>query len=281
MPSRLTAALALAVVALAGCGGEGRIDHPTSPTELVLRVELSGGLLPVEVAFAYLPELSLYGDGALLVSGPQLTIYPGPALPGLVARTIGEEGVQAILREARVAGLLDPDGPGELDALATVVADAPTTTFTVAAAGSTRGVSVYALGLEAGLPVPESELEARALLSAFLERLRDLESWLPEGSLGPERAYAASAVRVLVRPYAPPEPEFEQPALAWPLETPLAALGEPWTGYPDARCAVVEGDELALLVPAAERASTLTPWRSGGDDFALLFRPLFPGERGC
>lgn len=275
---RATAALALAALLLAGCGGDGRIEHPTAPDELVLRVELSGGLIPVEVAFTYLPELSLHGDGTLIVQGPQPAIFPGPALPNLLARTVEEEGVQAILREAEAAGLLGPDRAYELEG----IMDAPTTTFTVTAEGATHVVSAYALGLETGLPGPdETELEARARLTTFLERLRDLGAWMPEGSLGPERPYAALAARVLVRPYAPPEPELEQPALAWPLETPLAALGEPWAGYPDTRCAVVEGEELARLLADAERANELTPWRSGGGDFALLFRPLLPDERGC
>ena len=61
----------------------------------------------------------------------------------------------------------------------------------------------------------------------------------------------------------------------------LAALGEPWPFAPDARCAVVSGEELARLLPDAERANTLTPWRSGGEAFALPFRPLLPDERGC
>lgn len=272
---RIAAALALAALALAGCGGENRIDHPADPDEPVLRVELSGGLVPPEVVFSELPRLSLYGDGTLVVPAAQPAIYPGPALPGLVARTVAEEGVQAILREADAAGLLGPDRFYELEG----IADAATTTFTTVARGSTHVVSAYALGLEG--PLEAAEPEARARLSAFLDRLNALESWLPGGSLGPERPYVPAAFEVLVRPYAPPDPELEQEALVWPLASPLAALGGPWPFAPDARCVVVSGEDLARLLPDVERANTLTPWRSGGEAFALLFRPLLPDERGC
>jgi hypothetical protein len=272
---------ALLAFAVAACGG-GReaIEHPQGADELVLRVVTGGGLVPPEYALRELPGFSLYGDGRLVVRGPEILIYPGPALPNLVQRQVGEEGVQALLAAADEAGLLGPsrhyDFPG--------IADAPTTTFTVVADGEQRVVSAYALGLEApGQPgVSEEENQARAALLDFSTKLGDLPAWLPAGSLGAEEPYVFDELRVYVRPYtASPEPGLVQAEKRWPLAAPLAAFGQPVEDLPDTRCGVVMGEELATLLPAAQESSELTPWTSEGSRYLLLFRPLLPDEHGC
>jgi hypothetical protein len=35
------------------------------------------------------------------------------------------------------------------------------------------------------------------------------------------------------------------------------------------------------VLPLAQSANQLTPWRSDGAKFAILFRPLLPDESGC
>ena len=50
---------------------------------------------------------------------------------------------------------------------------------------------------------------------------------------------------------------------------------------PDARCAVVEGAEWQMVRELAETANQLTPWKSGGERYSLVIRPLLPHEHGC
>ncbi len=257
-------------------GSTGGIDHPRGPDELVLRVELQGGFVPVEYHLTRVPSWSLYGDGRVVVEGPQIEIYPGPALPNLLAFHLTEEGVQAVLAAARDAGLME----GDRRYPQPCVADAPTTVFTVVADGRTSVVSADALDLGPG-SCPGVDEEARGKLAAFWAKLTDLASWLPEGSVGPEEPYVATEIRIYVRSYRG-DPDLAQEPVTWPLETPLARFGEPFEGaLEDVRCGVVSGADLETLRPLLERTSQLTPWESEGERYGLLLRPLLPDEHGC
>lgn len=57
------------------------IAHPSEHDALVLRIETSGGLLPPFALVTELPELSVYGDGTVIVLGPQILIYPPRHFP--------------------------------------------------------------------------------------------------------------------------------------------------------------------------------------------------------
>ena len=281
-----TRALAVSMVVLsllaAGCGrlttvGSGGIDHPTGPADLVLRMDVGGGFVAPTYELRRIPTWSVYGDGWIITEGPQIEIYPGPALPSVQVQTVTEEGIQAILEAAEAAGLLGPDrtyGQG-------CVADAPTTTFTVYADGTKHVVSAYALGMVPG-SCPGEDTEARAKLARFSAKLSGLAGWLPAGSLGEQDQFAFSEMRIYVQPYAgSPEPGLHQAAVDWPLSDPLPSIGEADATYGDFRCGVVGGSDLAKLLPDAQRANELTPWRSGGADFSLIFRPLLPDEHSC
>src|SRR5262245_8903970 len=122
-------------------GGSGTISHPTGADDLVLRVEYQGGFVAPEYLLSSVPFWSLYGDGTLILTGPQIEIYPPPALPPLLRTPITEDGVQAILAAAKDAGLMD----GDKDFGQMCIADAATTVFTTNANGRTSVVSAYAL----------------------------------------------------------------------------------------------------------------------------------------
>lgn len=261
-------------------GGTGRIDHPTGPDDLVLRIELIGGFVPIEYDLVRLPGLSIYGDGRMIVEGPTIEIYPGPALPNLLVSRLTEEALQAVLAEAEAAGLLGADASYEQ----MCVADAPTTRFTVDAGGARHVVSAYALEV-AGASGPtaacgDEDVEARGRLSRFQARIGDLRSWLPEGSVGPEESYVPSELRFFVSRYRG-EPDLPQATVPWPLPDPLGqdAAAEP--GAEPYRCDSVAGDDAASLLEAAVSANQLTPWESGGREYRVLFRPLLPDEHGC
>jgi hypothetical protein len=228
---------------------------------------------------ARFPEFSLLGDGTVVTVGPVAEIYPGQALPNLQARTLTEEGIQAILRAARDAGLLGPSR----DYTTMVVSDVPTTVFTVFAGGERHVISVYGLGVEnRGQGMPQAEVEARQKLEAFEQNVLGLDSWLPPGSLSSEHPYAASALRVFVQqPFQSPDPNLIEPPVDWPLAGSLADFGQPDTGLPGTRCGTVEGEDASRVLDAAKGANELTPWQSGGKKFGLIFRPLLPDEHGC
>lgn len=259
-------------------GGGGPIEHPRGASELVLRVDTSGGLIPLELRLSELPQFSLYGDGRLTTEGPQIEIYPQPALPNLQQRSVSEEGVQAILRAADEAGLLGADH----QYTSAEIFDATGTTFTVYAGGEKHETFVYALGYP-GTETGGAEGRARRMLSDFANSLADPAAWLPAGSAGPEKEYSPEALRVFVmgRPEPPTDPNLEQPAMEWPLEDPLARFGAPFEDYPDTRCGTVEGGSLDELRPRVQTANQLTPWRSDGETFKLVFRPLLPDEESC
>src|SRR6266540_2399231 len=185
--SMRTRSLAVSLVAItllaAGCGrltegGNGGIDHPTGPADLILRMDVGGGFVAPAYELRRIPTWSLFGDGRVITEGPQIEIYPGPSLPSIQVQTITEEDIQAILEAAEGAGLLGPDrtyGQG-------CVADAPTTTFTVYADGTKHVVSAYALGMVPG-SCPGEDTEARAKLARFSAELSGLAGWLPTAGL--------------------------------------------------------------------------------------------------
>jgi len=262
-----------------GATGAARIAHPTSPDQLILRMAYEGGFVPYEYTLGSTPFWSLFGDGTLIVPGPQIEIYPGPALPNLTATPVSEDGIQAILEAARDAGLMD----GDANYGDQCIADAATTVFTTNADGTTTVVSAYALdvGEPAGTCGNDKDAEARAKLAAFQAKLTDLRSWLPNGSVGTERPYDPTEMRVYVLPYQG-DAELPQDPTEWPLEPPLDAFGDAAQDAPaDTRCGVVTGEDLTTLLAAAGKANALTPWTSGETDYQLIFRPLLPDEHTC
>ena len=276
-------AVALVVVAfLAGACGRltkagGGVDHPTGANDLILRVDTGGGFVAPGYSLRQIPQLSLFGDGRLITEGPQIEIYPGPALPNVVQQTLTEDGIQAILDAAGQAGLMGPSAHYDFGC----IADAPTTTFTLVANGERHVVSAYALGMGEGA-CPGADTAARAKLAAFQTKLGDLTSWLPQGSVGAQTSYEPAEMRVYVQPYAgSPDPGLVEPPMDWKLSQPLSSFGQPAVGLVGMRCGVVAGQDMALLLPEARAANELTPWRSDGQTYSLLFRPLLPDEHTC
>jgi len=75
-----------------------------------------------------------------------------------------------------------------------------------------------------------------------------------------------------------------EPSIAWPLATPLSSFGAPVPtplGDGPTACGVVQGEDLAKLLPDLQRATQITPWTSAGTTYTLSVRPLLPDESGC
>ena len=262
-----------------GAGAGDDIDHSTARNDVLVRIAFEGGFTPIEWTYTNFPNFTLYGDGTLILPGAQIEIYPSPALPAISSRMVEEAGIQAILRE-----VLDALAtiPGDLNDLGFMqIADAPTTVITVSAGGVDRTIRAYALAEQIDRPegMPEEEYRARVRLQELVTRLGTLETWLPEGSLGPEAAYEAPGARLFVGKYR--KVDLPQEPAPWPLESALAAFGDATDDLGLYRCGVVEAADWTAVREAASRANQLTPWTDARTKFAILFRPLLPDENAC
>lgn len=288
MNLRPIAPIALVALMLSACadaptagGGSTSpgIPHGSGPNDLLLRWGYEGGFTPPEFQLTNLPSFSLYGDGTVVRPGPQMEIYPGPALPSIEMATIDEAGVQAILGAALEANL---EAVGDLTDMGSVgIADAADTVFTARFGDVDRTVRIYALSEMGGqMPgMPDDEFEARKKLLRLVEQLGSLETWLPEGSVSESAAYDPTGARVFVSDFRG-QPDLPQSTAEWPLTTPLQGIGDKaGAGF---RCVAVTGAEWTeQLLPVVQAANQLTPWTSEGERYAIAFRPLLPDEAVC
>lgn len=276
---------AVSAFTFVGCGEAGggitttgpsgdSVIHPTGPDEVILRVDFGSGFVPISYNLTRLPQFTLYGDGTVIVLGPTIAIYPGPALPNLQTTKISEEAVQAILSAAREAGLfstgVDYGRPG--------ITDVGTTIITINADGTSYESSIYALGMEADPALTMEQQQARAAISALLGKLQDTQPFETVELTWAPYDYSALAIySVAVNATDLPGPEDVQPnRLEWPLGD-LSMIGEPVQpeGF---RKVVISGDDLATLKPLFDQATQITLWTVGDREYNLYFRPLLPDE---
>jgi hypothetical protein len=297
--------LVAATVVLSACrlaggpGGSGTPDPSPSATEgaavthpagdaVILQLAYAGGFVPAEYVFSSFPTFTLLGDGRVIVVGAQDLMYPGPALPPILVRSLTEGGVQAVLHEALASGQLDADA--DWRGAASHVADAADSVFRLHAGGRSVSVSVYALGLyEPGGPtdwLSEEELAAHRALSALADRLQSLETWLPasDWTVGEWQAYVPDSLGLLVRNVdgeAPDESGVERQERDWPLATDPDTFGQPWSVDQVSRCGTVTDAEAATWYAELSEANQLTRWLHDGHRYAVTPRLLLPGERAA
>jgi hypothetical protein len=264
----------------------GGFEYPTGADELVLRVALTGGFLPPQAALSEIPQLSMYGDGRVITTGPMIMIFPAPALPNLRQVHLTEAGIQQVLAAAADAGLMDGDKTYGNN----TVADAATTVFTVNAGGKTTVVAAYALGLGDDPNWTDEDKAALAKLQEFSGRTMDVTSWVdPANVASADEEYPIERVQIVAQPIdpsqaTPDDPTQNQPPVDWPLTTPIsqvATVTELVPGDQVLTCGVIEGGDAATFVAAARDANQLTPWVSEGTSYFLWIRPLLPDETGC
>jgi hypothetical protein len=266
---RAASVLVGALVLTACAGGGGDAAAPSSPAPLpsglVLQVAHTGGFTTPEALATRLPLVSVYGDGRVLTQGPQIAVWPAPALPNVQVTRVDDAAVRDLVEHAVEAGVTGTGDLGEPP-----LADAPTTRFTLATAEGTTVREVYALAETPDGSVTAEQAEARG-------RLRDLVDELTGLAAGPAEAYEPQSVAAVVRPYTGGDPELPQPDVAWPGPglpgTPLGAgLG----------CVTATGQQAADLLAAAASATALTPWVApDGSRWSVAFRPVLPHESGC
>jgi len=227
---RLTLLAAAATVVLAACGtgaqpastgpgvptdaetppvitpATGTIDHEMGSADVVFRFDEGGGFVPMGFFATEAPIFTLYGDGTVIFKGGNAAPPPEAdgivRVPAFLTVKLTEDQVQAFLRSA-----ISDGGLGVARAsYGSVGADLPTATFTISAGGTTKTVSVMALGMDRGDGPDTGILQALAGLG---ERVRDFgrevdgeRAWVPDrwrgvltpDSLNPPRAWPWPAI---------------------------------------------------------------------------------------
>jgi hypothetical protein len=246
---------------------------------VALRVDYLGGFVSPATIPASLPGISIYGDGRVITQGPVPAIYPGPALPNLQQSRISSRDVDRLVRRAVDAGVgagTDLGQPG--------VADAATTRFQVTTDQGVRETSAYALDMgDDGGTLTAPQQAARQKLSGLLAALQDLPGTLGADAVTDEGAYPAEAVAAIAAPWVDRPAEFvqlapEPPPVDWPGP---ALPGDRLNPTVDVGCVTAIGEDARAVLAAAAAGNAMTPWRSGGKLWSVLFRPLLPDETGC
>jgi hypothetical protein len=290
----LTVPVALAAPLLAACGGDdvdpagepidttpgdttpgdttpgtdapaARIDHPTGPDDLVVRSADEGGFVPMGYSFINQPHVLITGDRRVIEPGAMVAIFPGPMIRPLFQRTITEEGLQTLLALAEDNQLLQD--PPEY-ATNSLIADAPTTVVTLAAAGGTFSHRAYALGFD------DEDDADRARLAAFSQAVRDLPGTVGEAELGEQQPYVGTQYRFMAVPVnmddfagGEPSPEVRD----WPADAPVRLADA-------AECALLEVSDVETLL------ADTTEWTFFTDadvTYQLFVAHVLPGDAAC
>lgn len=259
----------------AGAGPASGEDITYADDDVALRVEYTGGFTTPAVLATRLPVLTVYGDGRVITEGPQIMIYPAPALPNLQVQRISRDDVLALVDRALDAGV-----GTQLDFGDPLIADGATTKFTVMTQVGPQVTEVYALpeagGADHGLT--DDQVAAREAMRDLFAALTDLATTLGAAAVSDEGPYQPTALAAVVEPWQAADEPDEQPEIAWPgPELP----GEPFNPDLGLHCVTVTGAELDAVLAAAAEANQRTPWLSGGERYQVTLRPLLPDETGC
>jgi len=291
-PPLLLALFALVAVACTGTGGPsaspgasatpgtsataGVSATPTpSPSPVgnadvaVIRIEQTPGMLPPWESLRWYPYVALYGDGRLITPGPQVDLYPGPALPNLQVTHFSQHAVEQALAWAAEAGL-----QGEDRLLGTPILDAGALVFTIVSPQGTHHTSI--MGDEGNDPQISAARE-------FQDVMTSLATWLPEDVASESAPYQFDRLRVISFPADPqslPDPAFAN-TVDWPLDRDLATLGVSWSEPAQYRCFELAGDDLTTALPVFSAANELTLYESEGVTYQLYLHPLLPDDEAC
>jgi hypothetical protein len=241
------------------------IDHPTGPTDVVLRVGEEGGFVMIEYAMARVPSFTLYGDGRVLIATPTSDkLAPGATGPTQTLREarLTEDQVQAVLRGAIVDGQL---GVAK-EAFPVHVMDVPTTVIELHAGGVDKEVRVAGLGMDVP-PGPDA-----AVLTA-LAQLVDRLMKIPTTDDYAATASVAVLAETEAAPGATPAP-WPWPDLK-PADFAKPPPDDPF-GYTTHVLSATEAD--AIAVTPGGSGGPFTFAGPDGKTYAVVVRPALPEE---
>lgn len=279
--TRPLAALLLTAVLAAACGASASPSpSPTpvptpDPDHVALRATVVQALPPL-TTFAWLPSVFITGDLQVITQGAVPAIYPGPLMTPLWQRQLTADGWATLVDRARALGLLtgqqDFTGgslmPGSAAGRLEILVGDRLFELT----GDPNQVPRCG---EARCPDPGPGTPGA--FAVFWQDLNDLSRWLAD-ALGPEVQFRPAAYAILTGP-PPAEDPLSAPPVAWPLDTPLAAFGDPVVGEPARTCGIAAGSDADMLRPHLDAATQLTRWQDGARLWGLTVRPILPGEQ--
>ncbi len=232
-------------------------------------MEQSGGFVPQEYNATRLPAFTLYGDGTVLYAPPAPAFDPGAAREPLGVAKLTEDQVQLLLSFAlERARLLDARAhyPNPL------VADAPSTVFTVNAAGVEKQVTIDAL--EEGEPTTTEDVAERRGFGELMTRLGRFSQAVEAGEVedgGPYEPEAYAGVLIEA-----PGMEGEMRDWPWPQLAPDDFTSAEEFGFRTARLT----PEQAAEVVDDPRGGVMGVGVTGPDraPYTINIRPLLPEE---
>lgn len=226
------------------------IEHPTGADDVVLKIDVSGGFVPLSYAFGTPPVLVLTGDGRVITAPKSQD--EATRLTPLLVNEVDEAQIQEVLAAADAAGLLAAAPDYESDA--PQVTDMPSTNVTITT-DKAWAHSAYALSFE-------SESGDRAALADFVDEATELLS-------GTTSAYAPEELRLHVEEQAPGT-NVEADVKDWPrADIKLADIGD---------CMVVPA---ADVTETLEAATMTTFFKQDGVTYDVVAASLLPGDKGC
>jgi hypothetical protein len=238
----------------------GKVDHPTAPNAVVLRVDQAGGFINPDVLLLQAPAFTLYGDNTAVFR--PTTDPTGTGMPPFQRAHLSTDQVDALLTSALVRDHLkdaEEAYPGNPDAGSTIL--------TIDAGGVKKHVSFSGSGSG---PVPTRDILKG--LSDLASTLSDFESQVTAGKVLSVEVYQPQMYRAILR-----QGSSEKPTL-WPW-TDLtltdfsanpdsgALMGELTAGQAARVTAVPSGGavDIGLIGPT-------------GTAYLLSLRPVLPGE---
>jgi hypothetical protein len=253
------------------------VDHPTGATDVVLRMEVGGGFVPIDFAASQAPTFTLYGDGRVVFQ-QLLDTFPQPGPDGI---THNAPWRTAQLDEGQIEELLMfALGPGGLGTardsyIDNGIADAANTIFTIDAGGLEKTVVVNAIEME---PSGGPDDAARASLKKLADRLHDFD----EGGTISTDVYAPTGYRgVLIEQEVDPNVPGPK-AIDWPWPDLTVADFKEGDGSsgPAFPHKALTGDEIAALKvgDVSGGAQGLIVKSPEGKTYSLIVRPLLPDE---
>ena len=259
-------AAAMTVSACSGPGLEDTLKLNDDPESALLIVKDEGGFVPIEFIVAQGPRLVLLRDGSLIVSGPQIEIFPQPLLPNYQTVQLDDETMLFVLEELDALGMADIESETNNEA-ANMIADAGTTITTFYNQDGTHTFSVYALGIGTGVS------DARVpVLANLVEHLSQV------GFSQPGQPYEWGALEVLAGvPQSAADPGFVD-VQPWPLPVGFDNMADIGFGW---RCASYEGSDAEALLGTFAGASQATTWDDAGTEYSVRVRPLLPEQEPC
>ncbi|CAN5709348.1 hypothetical protein BH10ACT1_BH10ACT1_36440 [soil metagenome] len=236
--------------------------------QVVWQERTGGGFVPAEVTSAEVPDVTIYGDGRVMVAPDGEAQRPGAPV-ALQIGTVPAHDLEAFVADVASSGLFSADG--DVDFGTPGATDGPTTSVTFRGTGPDQlTASAYFLSDDVESGLSDAQVDRRHALSAFVQRARslarDLTAWTPDRVQVVE--LDAGGVPAAGEPMPWPGPSIDKLLVAG--ETDGVELG----------CGAVTGPAAAEVFEAA-RANATNRWLVDGKERTLVITSLVPGQPSC